>query len=54
MVSLIRTGYLRERGLRAGLTTEDELEEMAKGWEEWTVREYAGLAILHGEILVQK
>jgi hypothetical protein len=45
---------LREKALNLGLTTEDDLEEMAKSWEEWAKRDDASLAMLHGEILIQK
>ncbi|KIW68765.1 hypothetical protein PV04_04687 [Phialophora macrospora] len=50
----LRGGSLRAKALKFGLGTEDELEEMAKAWEEWAKRDDASLAMLHGEILVQK
>ena len=50
----LRRGSLREKALRLGLGTENDLEEMAKAWEEWAKRDDASLALLHGEILVQK
>lgn len=50
----LRGGGLREKAQRFGLGTEDELEEMAKAWEEWAKRDDAILAMLHGEILIQK
>jgi hypothetical protein len=45
---------LREKALKFGLGTENDLEEMAKALEEWAKRDDASLAMLHGEILVQK
>lgn len=37
-----------------GLTTEDDLEEMARDWKEWADRDDASLAMISGEILIQK
>ncbi|KAF2489896.1 S-adenosyl-L-methionine-dependent methyltransferase [Lophium mytilinum] len=50
----LRGGSLREKALKFGLGTENDFEEMAKAWEEWAKRDDASLAMLHGEILVQK
>jgi len=50
----LRGGSLREKALKFGLGTENDLKEMAKAWEEWAKRDDASLAMLHGEILVQK
>ncbi len=50
----LRGGSLREIALKFGLGNDNDLEEMAKAWEEWAKREDASLAMLHGEILVQK
>ena len=50
----LRGGSSREKALKFGLSTENDLEEMANGWEEWAKRDDASLAMLHGEILVQK
>jgi len=50
----LRGGSLREKALKFGLGSENEFEEMAKAWEEWAKRDDASLAMLHGEILVQK
>ena len=54
MCDPLRNGSLRDKALQSGLGTEDKFEEMAKAWEEWAGREDASLAMLHGEILVQK
>lgn len=50
----LRGGSLREKALKFGLGTENDLGEMAKALEEWAKRDDAILAMLHGEILVQK
>ncbi|RDL38344.1 uncharacterized protein BP5553_02684 [Venustampulla echinocandica] len=50
----LRGGSLREKALKFGLGTKNDFEEMAKAWEEWAKRDDASLAMLHGEILVQK
>jgi len=50
----LRGGSMREKALKFGLGTENDFEEMAKAWEEWAKRDDASLAMLHGEILVQK
>ncbi|KAI1629378.1 S-adenosyl-L-methionine-dependent methyltransferase [Exophiala viscosa] len=47
-------GSLSEKALKFGLGTEDDFEAMAKAWEEWAERDDASLAMLQGEILVQK
>lgn len=55
MAKLIRSGgRTRQRALGAGLATEDELEEIAKAWEEWAEMGEATLGMMHGEILIQK
>ena len=54
LVDRVRGGRLREGGLKSGRVTENDLEEMAKAWEEWAERDDASLAMLHGEILIQK
>ncbi|ROV92766.1 hypothetical protein VMCG_09079 [Cytospora schulzeri] len=54
MVDQLRIGRLREIGLAAGLGTEDDLEEMATAWEEWSESDEAILGMMHGEILIRK
>ncbi|RFU30478.1 hypothetical protein B7463_g5882, partial [Scytalidium lignicola] len=39
---------------KSGLATENDFEDMAKDWEEWVQREDASLAMMHGEILIQR
>jgi len=50
----LRGGPLREKALKFGLGTESEFTEMAEAWEEWAKRDDAILAMLQGELLVQK
>ncbi|KAK5257449.1 hypothetical protein LTR40_009579 [Exophiala xenobiotica] len=50
----LRGGGMREKALKFALGTEDDFEEMAKAWEAWAKTDDAMLAMLHGEILVQK
>lgn len=50
----LRGGSLREKALKFSLGTEGEMEGMAQAWEEWARRDDACLAMLHGEILIQK
>jgi SAM-dependent methyltransferase len=50
----LRGGALREKALKFGLGAENDFEEMAKAWEEWAKRDDASLAMLQGEILIQK
>jgi hypothetical protein len=45
---------LREKALKFDLGTDTEFEGMAKAWEKWAKQDDASLAMLHGEILVQK
>jgi hypothetical protein len=54
LIDQLRGGGLREKALRLGLGTEDDLEEMAKAWEEWAKADDANLAMLNGEILIEK
>lgn len=49
----IHGGRFRTGGLKLGLTTEDELEEMAEAWKEWAERDDASLAMIHGEVLIK-
>jgi hypothetical protein len=54
MVERIRGGRIRKAGLESSLTTENDLEEMAKAWEEWEERDDASLGMIHREIIIQK
>jgi SAM-dependent methyltransferase len=50
----LRGGSMREKALKFGLGTENDFEEMAMALEEWAKTDDAILAMMHGEILVQK
>jgi len=50
----LRGGSLRDRALKFGVEIEDDFEEMAKAWEKWVDIEDASLAMVNGEILVEK
>ncbi|OAP62944.1 hypothetical protein AYL99_02171 [Fonsecaea erecta] len=50
----LRGGPMREKAIKFGLATEGDFEGMTKAWEEWAKRDDASLAMLNGEILVQK
>ncbi|KAE8447220.1 hypothetical protein EG329_011051 [Mollisiaceae sp. DMI_Dod_QoI] len=54
MVERVRGGKIRNAALAAGWVTEEDLEEMAKAWEEWEETDEASLGMMHGEILIQK
>lgn len=54
IIDQIKGGRMRGAGLNAKLTTENELDQMVKAWEEWADREDSTLAMMSGEILIQK
>ncbi|KAL9105313.1 MAG: hypothetical protein Q9227_009480 [Pyrenula ochraceoflavens] len=54
MTERVRGGRIRKIGLESGLLTENDLDEMAKAWDEWKERDDANLGMMHGEILIQK
>jgi hypothetical protein len=57
IVKLLRGGSdsrMIKAGLEGGLITPGDLEDMVEAWEEWVERADASLAMLHGEILIQK
>ncbi len=45
---------MRDQGLELGITTEEGIEEMIKGWEEWIEAGDATLGIMNGEVIVKK
>lgn len=45
---------MREKAKKFGLDVGVDFEELAKAWEEWEKIEDASLAMLHGEVLIQK
>lgn len=54
ILNVIRGGRVRGMAIQAGMVTEDDLEQMGKAWEEWVGEDAASLAMMHGEILIQK
>ena len=55
MSERIRHGEMRKKALELGVITEDEqVEEMAKAWQEWAETDEATLGMMHGELLIQK
>ena len=54
MAQQVRGGRIRKAGLESGLVTENDLEAMAKAWEEWKEKDDAILGMIQGKILVQK
>lgn len=49
-----RSGEIGKKALEMGLATQEELEEMARAWEEWSVAEDAWFGCLHGQVLIRK
>lgn len=54
MIERLRTGQMRNKGLELGITTEKDIEEMVRGWQEWIETRDATLAIMNGEVIVTK
>ena len=54
MIQEVRDGMIRKAGLQLKLATETDMEEMAQAWQEWAEAEDSSLALMHGEILIQK
>ncbi|EMD36434.1 hypothetical protein CERSUDRAFT_84587 [Gelatoporia subvermispora B] len=45
---------LGKGAIAGGFATQEELEDMAKAWREWSTKEDAWYGILHGEIVARK
>lgn len=54
MVERIRNGGMRQKALAEGMVTEEQLEEMIRGWEEWLDAEDGFLGCMHGEVVIEK
>ncbi|KAK3948166.1 hypothetical protein QBC32DRAFT_222575, partial [Pseudoneurospora amorphoporcata] len=54
MIERLRTGQMRQRGIKLGLTTEEKVEDMVKGWQEWMERGDTTLGIVNGEVMNRK
>lgn len=54
MAERARSGKMRERPLKEGWYSEEEMDEMVKGWEDWVKAEDGSFGCMHGEILIWK
>ncbi|KAL2126226.1 hypothetical protein VTI74DRAFT_1401 [Chaetomium olivicolor] len=54
MIERLRTGQIRGKGIELGITTEEGVEEMIKGWQEWIETGDATLGIMNGEVIIKK
>jgi hypothetical protein len=45
---------MRDKGMELGLTTESDIEEMVNAWEIWASDDDSSVAMMHGEILIQR
>ncbi|KAF2650431.1 methylase [Lophiostoma macrostomum CBS 122681] len=54
LITTLKTGVLREKGVKAGLITEEECADMITAWESWAAGESSSISMMHGEIMIQK
>jgi hypothetical protein len=54
MIDQCRGGTLAVKGVEAGLTSIDDVNEMANDWARWAAGEDSSLSMLHGETLIEK
>ncbi|KAK9784026.1 putative Methyltransferase domain-containing protein [Seiridium cardinale] len=54
LIDQIKGGRMRKGAIDAKVLTENEFAEMATAWEEWAERDDAIVAMMSGEILIQK
>ncbi|KAF7546298.1 hypothetical protein G7046_g9337 [Stylonectria norvegica] len=54
MAERIRGGNMRFKAVEMGIATEEDIETMAKAWEEWSEIGDASLGIMNGEVIVEK
>ncbi|KAK0386390.1 hypothetical protein NLU13_6227 [Sarocladium strictum] len=52
MIARFKGGEIRERAVRTGLASEEEMEAMVRGLERWIDSEDASMGLLHGELLI--
>jgi hypothetical protein len=50
----LRAGFLRDKAIKLGLGTEEDVMSMADAWEEWAKVDDGSLAMINGEIVIQK
>ncbi|CAJ0550577.1 Ff.00g105070.m01.CDS01 [Fusarium sp. VM40] len=48
------TGFARDKAVELGNATGEELDDMAKAWEQWIETDDASLGIMNGEALITK
>ncbi|KAF4994091.1 hypothetical protein FGRMN_6006 [Fusarium graminum] len=48
------TGFARDKAIEMGNATGEELDEMAKAWEQWVETDDSSLGIMNGEALITK
>ncbi|KAL1858096.1 putative secondary metabolism biosynthetic enzyme [Diaporthe australafricana] len=54
MIHELQTNRWREAGLKAGIATEQDLDEMAIAWNEWAESDRSTLAMIQGQVIIQK
>jgi hypothetical protein len=54
MAERSRQGQARVKAIELGLATEEEMDEMATSWEEWSETDGASLGIMNGELIIKK
>ncbi|KAI9154871.1 methyltransferase [Paramyrothecium foliicola] len=54
MAERLRDGEMRKASVRLGISTGEEMDKLADGWEKWANTEDASFGMMHGEILIHK
>lgn len=54
MAAQVRGGMVGEIAKKTGLASGNDLDEMASAWEYWATREDSSLAMIHGEVVIEK
>jgi hypothetical protein len=54
MIERLRSGQMRDKALEMRIATEEEIEGMIRGWEEWIETDDATLGIMNGEVVVRR
>ncbi|KAK7408533.1 hypothetical protein QQX98_009294 [Neonectria punicea] len=54
MMERLRDGQMRGKAIELGIATEQEIDDMANAWDEWSKTDDATLGIMNGEVLVDK
>lgn len=52
MANGCKVGARREKALDLGITSEEELEQMARGWEEWVKAEDGWFGCINGQVII--